>query len=205
MPAHRTPPLTPEEIIEAALVLTIDAGLPALSMRSLATALGVTPMALYHHVGDRDGLVARVADAVVARVPRPADDLPWDRWLAGYHDALGRHVPAYPGVAQYLLDHPSTPAGAAIRRRTVEVLEAGGFDRRTALLAASTFHTHLLGRLAVGVLPPAEQRDDEPVWQDVGLTAEDYAAFGLQVLLAGIGAQRPLMPGRPTSRGRRRP
>jgi AcrR family transcriptional regulator len=190
MPARRTPPLSAPEIVGTALALTAAHGLDALSMRTVAAELGVTPMALYHHVGDKDALVGLVADAVVAAVPTPAGDLPWDVWLAAYHDALWKQLHGFPGVARHLLEHPSTPAGAAIRRLTVDVLVAGGFDDRTALLAASTFHTHLLGRLAIQALPPEEHREDEPAWRAHGLTAEDYAAHGVATLIAGLRAQR---------------
>lgn len=191
MPARRTPPLSTPEIVGGALALTAAHGLDALSMRTVAAELGVTPMALYHHVSDKDALVELVADAVVAAVPTPAGDLPWDAWLTAYHDALWKQLRGYPGVARHLLEHPSTPAGAAIRRRTVDVLLAGGFDDRTALLAASTFHTHLLGRLAIQALPTVAHRDDEPEWRAHGLTADDYAAHGLATLIAGLRAEPP--------------
>lgn len=189
MPARRTPPLTLPEIVAGAVALTAEHGLDALSMRAVAAELGVTPMALYHHVGDKDALVRLVADAVVAAVPAPAGDLPWDAWLSAYHDGLWKHLHSHPGVARHLLELPSTPAGAAIRRTTVDVLVAGGFDERTALLAASTFHTHLLGRLAVTATAADELRDDEPTWRAHGLTAEDYAAHGLATVIAGLRRQ----------------
>lgn len=37
-------------------------------MRSLAVRLGVTPMALYHHVSDRGALVRAMSDAVYAKL-----------------------------------------------------------------------------------------------------------------------------------------
>jgi AcrR family transcriptional regulator len=190
VPARRDPPLSVDEIVATALDLTGASGLRAVSMRAVAAALRVTPMALYHHVADRERLVALVIDGVVAGVPEPDAALRWDRWLADYHDALGKRIAAFPGVAQHLLENPSIPAGASIRRRTVEVLLGGGFDRRTALLASSTFHTYLLGRLAVRVLTTKEQRLDEPAWHDLGLTGQEYADFGLRTLLAGLEAAR---------------
>ena len=52
-------PLSPEIVLEAALGLVSDEGLAALSVRALSTRLGVTPMALYRHVGDAARLSAR--------------------------------------------------------------------------------------------------------------------------------------------------
>ena len=188
MPARRNPPLTRAEVIAAAIGLTRVRGIDSVSMRTVATELGVTPMALYHHIGDKGDLVSLVADAVIAGVPAPSAELPWDAWLTEYHDALWKQLRSYPGVARFLLDHPSTPAGAAVRRETVDVLRAAGFSGRDALLASSTFHTHLLGRLAIEVLPAGEQRADEPDWRAHGLDADAYVRHGLETVIAGLRA-----------------
>lgn len=194
MPSHRDPPLTRDEIVATALAVTSDVGLDALTMRSLAEALGVTATALYHHVGSKDALVDLVLDALVAGVPTPAPDLAWDDWLVEYHDGLWQRLHGHRGLARRLLEHPSTPAGAAIRRTTVELLVARGFSERDALLAAATFHTYLLGRLAVDAFPEEIAREHEPTWRAHGLQAADYTAHGLQVVIAGLrvmyGAQR---------------
>ncbi|MGD9704436.1 MAG: TetR/AcrR family transcriptional regulator [Acidimicrobiia bacterium] len=189
MPAHRDPPLTVDEIVETALTLTAEHGLGALTMRAVAGAVGVTQMSLYHHLGDKGALLDLVADAVVAGVPTPAADLPWDRWLVEYHDALWKRLDGYPGLARHLLDHPDTPAGAAIRRATVDLLVDRGFGERDALLASSTFHTHLLGRLAIEAIPAtAAGGHGEPSWRSHGLSAADYTAHGVRTVIEGLRA-----------------
>ncbi|HSQ21464.1 MAG TPA: helix-turn-helix domain-containing protein, partial [Coriobacteriia bacterium] len=45
----REQPLTRDEILAAALVIVDEGGPDALSMRKLASALGVEAMTLYHH------------------------------------------------------------------------------------------------------------------------------------------------------------
>jgi hypothetical protein len=145
-------------------------------------------MSLYHHLGGKGALVDLVADAVVAGVPTPATDLPWDRWLLEYHDALWKRLHGYRGLARHLLEHPDTPAGAAVRRTTVDVLVDRGFTERDALLASSTFHTHLLGRLAVEAIPATANGVGEPSWRSHGLSAADYTAHGVQTIVAGLRA-----------------
>jgi hypothetical protein len=130
-----------------------------------------------------------VSDAVVASVPAPDAGLVWDEWLLRYHDELWARLRAHPGVARHLLEHPSVASGASLRRHTVEMLVGAGFDERTALLGASTFHTHLLGRLAIEALGPHTDRDDEPSWREHGLTGDDYVRFGLTTVLTGLRAQ----------------
>lgn len=52
-------------MIEAAIAMADDVGLEATSMRGLAERLGVTPMALYKHVADRNRLVDEMVDTLV--------------------------------------------------------------------------------------------------------------------------------------------
>lgn len=53
--------IDPKLIGDVALRLTEDEGWDVFSLRGLAKELGVTPNALYRHVGDRDGLNIEVA------------------------------------------------------------------------------------------------------------------------------------------------
>ena len=66
--------LDPAQIVDEALAVVRSDGEAALSMRLLATKLGVTPMALYHHFADRDALllalVERVSEKIVFLRPR---------------------------------------------------------------------------------------------------------------------------------------
>jgi hypothetical protein len=91
-------------------------------------------------------------------------------------------------VARHLLEHPDTPAGAAIRRATVDLLVDRGFGLRDALLASSTFHTHLLGRLAIEAMPATTSGDGEPPWRSNGLSAADYTAHGVRTVIEGLRA-----------------
>ena len=187
MPAHRDPPLTVDEIVDTALTLTAEHGLGALTMRAVAGAVGVTQMSLYHHLADKGALIDLVADAVVAGVPMPAEDLAWDRWLIEYHDGLWKRLHGYPGLARHLLEHPAHPPARPSGAPPSTLLVDRGFTERDALLASSTFHTHLLGRLAVeaitGERPAATS---EPSWRSHGLSAADYTAHGVQTIIEGL-------------------
>jgi AcrR family transcriptional regulator len=59
-----------QAILDAALELADDKGIEAVSMRALAERTGVTPMALYPHVGSKaallDGMLGRVVGQLVA-------------------------------------------------------------------------------------------------------------------------------------------
>jgi AcrR family transcriptional regulator len=55
-------PNTAEKIAAATLVILEREGADAVSMRRVATAVGITPMAVYHHFADRAALLTFVTD-----------------------------------------------------------------------------------------------------------------------------------------------
>lgn len=55
-----------DDVIDAALSLLQEHGLPALTMRRLAQSLGIQPSALYWHVADKQSLLAAVSGRILA-------------------------------------------------------------------------------------------------------------------------------------------
>ncbi len=64
------------QIVDVARRILQEEGVAALSMRRVAKEVGATPMALYHHVRDKDELLMLTLSGTAATVPRP--DLPED-------------------------------------------------------------------------------------------------------------------------------
>src|SRR5215470_7436204 len=65
--------LTPVRIAAAGVAIADAEGLGAVSMRRVASELGVATMSLYRHVQDKDGLLLQMLDAVFRDVGPPAD------------------------------------------------------------------------------------------------------------------------------------
>ncbi|WP_191892472.1 TetR/AcrR family transcriptional regulator, partial [Streptomyces griseoaurantiacus] len=63
--------LSRRRIVALAHEIIAREGVEALSMRRLAREVGTTPMALYHHVRDKDELLALAVEAVAEDLPRP--------------------------------------------------------------------------------------------------------------------------------------
>ena len=61
----------PESILSEALSILNADGLDGLSMRALATRVGINPMTIYHHFEDRDGLIRSLGEWVYADVVAP--------------------------------------------------------------------------------------------------------------------------------------
>jgi AcrR family transcriptional regulator len=87
--------LTRQRIVNAAAALVDAEGLQALSVRRLATELGVQGPSLYNHFATKAEILDAVADAVVAGRGRVGvRDVPWcealRRWARSYHAVLTR-------------------------------------------------------------------------------------------------------------------
>ena len=87
-------PLSRTRIVATAIERADREGLAALSMRTVASDLGVVPMALYRHVKDKDDLVSAMIDTVVASYPAPGEG-DWREVLTSRamsaREAIGRH------------------------------------------------------------------------------------------------------------------
>lgn len=88
--------LTLDHILQAGLELLDEGGEQGLSMRALASRLGVTPMSLYNHVPDRAGLLRLLSARVYAQVLEGLEEAETSKAelraiLLRYHQAVGRH------------------------------------------------------------------------------------------------------------------
>jgi AcrR family transcriptional regulator len=113
--------------LDAALTLLDEGGEKGLTMRALASRLGVTPMSLYHHIEDRAGLLVALSDRVygeVLKADSSLDNGPLEiqSLLIRYHDAVGRH----PQLTLAIFAEPKAFAGVTRRltERLAMLLEA---------------------------------------------------------------------------------
>jgi AcrR family transcriptional regulator len=67
-------PVTRERAVVSAIALADADGLPALTMRKLAEALGVEAMSLYHHVANKEDLLDGMIDLVFGEIDLPRQD-----------------------------------------------------------------------------------------------------------------------------------
>lgn len=82
-PPATTPPRGPRpkigltDVITAGVAIADQEGLASLSMRKVASRLGVGAMSLYTYVPGRDELIELMVDRVHGELTLPAADLPW--------------------------------------------------------------------------------------------------------------------------------
>lgn len=93
-------PTTADRILHAARAIFEDEGSDAVSMRRVATAIGLTPMAIYRHFPNRDALLKRISDDSFNEIARH-----WDARRAG-SDVIARLLSTQRIYLDYALAHP---------------------------------------------------------------------------------------------------
>jgi AcrR family transcriptional regulator len=133
----RRPQLTRERVVEEALAVIADNGANALTMRRLATRLGVVPGALYNHVRNKQQLQDLLLDGVLAEVELDLDpSLAWTEQLKVLAHRLRQVLEDHPGVAGILKTRdPLGPHSLALAEAFLGPLQAAGFGDREAGLA----------------------------------------------------------------------
>ena len=76
-------PLTKERVLRTAITVADERGVEGLSMRKLATELGVEAMSLYHHVANKHALLDGMIDIVFSEIDPPAAGGDWKAELRG--------------------------------------------------------------------------------------------------------------------------
>lgn len=189
-------PLTREEVIDAAREYIEKNGYARLTMRRLAAELGVSPMAVYRHVENKQDLVDEVVDRMFAERWRPtvskAD--PW-RWLVEVHDRFRAFLVAEPAALQVFLDHPVTsPANLERLRAVLATLEATGLDEDQARRVVGAVHVFTVGFAAVQAsrrkwIAEHQEMDGDAAWL-AGLTRDEQFRDGLTALIDAIRNSR---------------
>jgi AcrR family transcriptional regulator len=181
----RNEPLSRDVIVGAALEMAERDGLDRLTMRGLAAQLGVTPMAIYYHVPDKEVLIDLVVDEVHKRqVPLVLTDEGWEACLRRRLIAQWEQLVRYPGLGSHLSNQPGMGASQQSIDAGVAFFEAAGFSNRSARLAWSFAITYLHGRLNVD----ARLRGGGGSGRVAGIRAKDYVTFGVEAVIAGIKA-----------------
>jgi TetR/AcrR family tetracycline transcriptional repressor len=212
-PRPRGGRLTEERIVDAALRVIDAEGLDALSMRRLGGELRVDPMAVYHHVANKDALLRAVVTRVFHDMPAPRDTGPWQRRVRQWADAYLSIARAHPNLVLRIVTDPAAVAVAAVwvNEALYRALERSGLRAADVARAADTLvdfvNGHVLGlataevHAAAGEALRAELDARSP--DQVGAqrralsgtagagSGRDSFAFGLDALLAGFERLAP--------------
>ena len=143
MPAPR---LSRMLVLDATLALASERGLASVTMRAVAGQLGVTPMALYRHVGDKQGLLDALVERLLLEIPLPDPGLAWPEQLHGLTQSLRAAARRHPDLFVLLFQRPAT-AGAALgpRNAIYRTLRQAGVPEDRLRQAERLLSTFMLG------------------------------------------------------------
>ena len=158
--------LTRDAIVQRALEIGDQEGLEAVSLRRVASDLGVTPMALYRHVRDKNDLYSAMLEAVMADVDLTAGikpTMPWQqqvrRGLQNAVDFLTARPVTLP--LQIAYQGPLTPSIARSLEASLGILLGAGFRPRDAVALARMLPIVLAGLLLLYRVEPSGSASQE--------------------------------------------
>jgi TetR/AcrR family tetracycline transcriptional repressor len=182
--------LDAEEIVTAAVEIFHESGLDAVSMRSVATRLGVSPVPLYSRIGNKDALVDAIADRIFANVTPPrVDDETWDSYAARWAGALRSQL--VPAQESRLILSLGRDAFVEVSRPLVDAMRHDGFPADAAVQACRLLMWATVGFVAVesGARPPRRPKQVRPGGDAGGIdAAEIETLFNIHIrhLIDGI-------------------
>lgn len=206
---------TAEDFVSAALDLTRRDGLGELSIRRLATELGLSHMAIYKHHADKDSLIEAMVDRVMGSIVTPTlDPEQWAEWIEDVALRIVSALHEHPGLADEVLSRiPNrlTGSGVTLTDKCLDALAASGLDRELAGTAFLVMFAYIVGSVQL------RGRDNTPSPSQDGLPDSIHRPFddeqfliGLRLLMYGIRVRapehrQPIGPVGTACTGRRRP
>jgi AcrR family transcriptional regulator len=148
--------LSKDVVVQRGLALADAEGLDALTIRRLATELGVTPMALYWHFRNKEELLAALGDQVWCELDTDIDlAAPWYVQMRGLLESLLHILRSHPAASQLILEGEKQSDAALVAIETaLGVLHRGGFDAEHATeIARSALWTGLMLVMSEGFKP----------------------------------------------------
>jgi TetR/AcrR family tetracycline transcriptional repressor len=210
-------------IVARALDIADAEGLDAISVRRISRELGVTPMALYWHVKDKDELLDAMGDALFTGADVEVDPgQDWADHLRALMEALVAGLRRHPGSVQLSFHRVlANDAGRRLSERVFDALRTAGFSvRETADIGIHALRSAVMmvdGEPGREIAPTADEREAALAAKRAVLQAlpieefprlrevsdalfdcddpDDYYRFGVDTFLAGVQAlQKTLAP-----------
>jgi AcrR family transcriptional regulator len=176
--------LDADEIITAAVEILREFGLDAVSMRSVSSRLGVSPVPLYSRIGNKDALLDAVADRLLADLPPPENTGErWDEYAMRWTRELRARLRG--ARDSRLILWPGRDAYVEASRPLVAGMRSAGFAADAAVQACRLLTWATVGFAAVesGVQPAGRRpRGSRPGSDPRGVdAAEADTLFDLHI------------------------
>ncbi|MGW2560996.1 TetR/AcrR family transcriptional regulator C-terminal domain-containing protein [Streptomyces sp. NPDC001514] len=211
MPRPRS--LTHAQVASAALAVIDREGLAGLTMRAVAVELGMSTMALYRYVVDRDELEQLVVELVLGAVDTtpPPPDASWRERIEVMVGRLRDAVDAHPAVVPLTMTHRHrSPSQLRWAETVLGILTEAGFEGERRVIALRGLVAYVIGAMQLEHLGPLSGRgtdaiarlpqDEFPYMAETAryaaaVDADQEFLGGLAILLRGLdGSDGPSGP-----------
>jgi AcrR family transcriptional regulator len=195
-------PLSSDRIVATARDVADRDGLDAVTLRRVATELGVHVTSLYNHVPTLDAIIDGIVELLVSQAELPGSVRNWEEWVREFVAAVGELAVAHPGAFAALERRPVQGeralssfevALAAFARAGLSPVEAYSAIKATTHVALAIGVERALAargdtaETALDVLP-ADRFPYLRALEDVD-DPEDAWAFSVETLVAGLHTQ----------------
>lgn len=148
-----------DRILRRGLAILDEQGMRALTMRKLGTDLGVDPMALYHHVPGREGLLDGITNLVLDDLrATPGIEIPstvgWSEYLHRLGHGMRATAQRHPRIFPLVATRPPEAPWLRPPMRSLWLVESflstlidRGFTEQGAIATYRVFSSFLLGHL----------------------------------------------------------
>jgi TetR/AcrR family transcriptional regulator, tetracycline repressor protein len=169
------------QVLEEARRIAERDGIDGVTMRRLATALGVMPNALYTYFPSKVAILDAILDDTLAAFE--TGDLTAGRWqdgLANLMRASRRILLAHPHLVPLFLSRPGGPNALRLGEATLQLLERGGVRGRKAVEACRALLVYTMGFVAIEVPratdPESAERSERTIAAIESLPEERFSA-----------------------------
>jgi len=211
----RSPRLSKERVLDAAMAVADRGGLPGLTIRSLAKELGAKPMSVYYYVSSKDELLDRLVDAVFEEIELPDPEGDWRDELRRRAVSARERLKQHPWAIG-LLESRTSPGPATLRHHdaVLACLRHAGFSLELTAHAYALIDSYVYGFALQEASLPFEGPESvrgvaEPImalmstgayptmvemastyYLQPGYDFADEFEFGLDVILDGLHQRR---------------
>jgi AcrR family transcriptional regulator len=162
------PRISLADVVAAGVAIADEEGLPALSMRKVASRLGVGPMSLYTYVPGRSELVELMIDHVYGEHALPEPRLRWQQRVEQWARETWRIYDAHPWLLDYNMARlPIGPHVLDVSEALYSALLAAGFAGAENVAISNLIQWQLLGAARSMISDADEARH-------TGVSAEAY-------------------------------
>ena len=170
--------ITRDRAVAQAIVIADRDGMDSLSMRKLATELGVEAMSLYHHVANKTDILDGMVDVVFTEIGSLPANVPWQDAMRARADAMRAVLRSHPW-ALGLLESRTTPGSATLQQHddVLRCLSEAGFSLADAAHALALLDSYIYGFILQEITLPFENSEELVDVADSILAAQAAQAY----------------------------